>query len=104
MKSYVHKPTVVLAVRFFTGMNPYPPGVVSGDPAEVNRSKIKGQTIHLVETTHGPVRVNGGDWIVYGDDGKMWPVDDDTFSKSYQPVVENVVSDPGAQDGRKHDS
>ena len=42
----------------------------------------------IVSTKAGHMMAWPGDWIVRGDDGKMWVVEKDTFPTLYEPVEE----------------
>ena len=39
-----------------------------------------------VSTLEGPASAEPGDWIVTAPDGSSWPVPDEVFRKSYEPV------------------
>lgn len=41
-----------------------------------------------VETLEGTMPVNIGDWIIKGINGEFYPVKDDIFRKTYEPVEE----------------
>lgn len=39
-----------------------------------------------VSTLEGPATAEPGDWIVTGQDGSSWPVPNEVFRRSYEPV------------------
>ena len=39
-----------------------------------------------VSTLEGVARAEPGDWIVTAPDGSSWPVPDEVFRRSYEPV------------------
>lgn len=39
-----------------------------------------------VDTNHGPVRANKGDWLIKTEAGEIYPCQDDEFWKNYEVV------------------
>ena len=47
---------------------------------------LKGILEYSVETLHGTVTAEYGDWIVKGPSGDFWPVKPDIFEETYEKV------------------
>lgn len=43
----------------------------------------------VIPTLEGDMRVHDGDWIATGINGEHWPIADDIFKRTYEPVEEN---------------
>lgn len=43
----------------------------------------------ILMTKKGALSINVGDWIVTGIDSEHWPIADDIFKRTYEPVEEN---------------
>lgn len=82
------KPVVVEAEQYFFVGNPNP------HPEVKQRLKKMpwGEPVlyYYIETLEGPMQVHQGDWIVKGIAGEFYPVRDDIFRASYEPVEECV--------------
>ncbi len=43
----------------------------------------------VIHTLEGPLPIDINDWIATGIDGEHWPIADDIFKRTYEPVEEN---------------
>ena len=80
------KPVVIDAVLVGGGESPdwwklaFKTGKISGRPVGVTPK------YYIVKTLEGNMRANYGDWIVRGVKGELYPVKDDIFRATYEPV------------------
>jgi len=42
----------------------------------------------IIETLEGTLKLNHGDWLAVGIEGEMYPIKNDIFIKTYEPVNE----------------
>ncbi|GAX07089.1 hypothetical protein IWT25_02437 [Secundilactobacillus pentosiphilus] len=42
----------------------------------------------VIHTLEGDLSIDVGDWIATGIDGEHWPIADDIFKRTYEPVEE----------------
>jgi hypothetical protein len=86
MSKFRKKPIVVEAVRFIEGQ-PLPPntrltyhstGGVAG-----------GQVYDVLHKSW--ISLSFGDWVITGPSGENYPVKDETFQSTYEPVVEGEI-------------
>lgn len=90
MPTFRKKPIVVEAVQyrreFHTGCGELPPGVerhfCRGEDGELY------ETLPIVQTLEGELRVADGDWIIKGVKGEFYPCKPDIFEATYEPCAD----------------
>jgi hypothetical protein len=73
----------------FTGQNLVQIKLMLGAKAgKVHRTSpdAEGQTSLVCETLEGPVALRRGSWVVKGSADEVWPVRDDIFRATYEPI------------------
>lgn len=80
MSRYRKRPIEVEAEQFFAGKRPWPDGVVQLPPQPDWPKSF------IVETLEGPLMVSEGDWIITGIKGEKYPIKDEIFTLTYEPV------------------
>lgn len=82
MPKFQKKPLIIDAVQWFPGIAKG--GVIVPDP----RSMTQFQP--YISTLEGAHLCTPGDWIVSGIKGEKYPVKDEIFRKTYQPIDEKA--------------
>lgn len=88
---YRKKPLIVDAYQWFPGMLDTP-GVRHVAANRVDLTKTRGILIdrparYVVDTQHGEVQLEAGDWIIKGISGEYYPCKPDIFSKTYEIIL-----------------
>lgn len=88
---YRHKPTLVEAYRFVDSARP-PSWVRNAFNDGVAAYEGGFQACILVDTNHGTVKAHSGDWLVKSPAGEIYPITDEVFHSSYEPIVEDEAA------------
>ena len=82
---YRKKPVVIEAVQF-DGSHPSADAIIAKWPkigkAYTADSYLEGL---IIPTLEGTMRANGGDWIIQGVKGEIYPCKPDIFEATYEP-------------------
>lgn len=82
MAQYRKKPVVIDAWLFYRGEqeSDLAPYVMSGHMRYTDQDTI------LIKTLEGTMEARPGDWIIRGVKGELYPIKNDIFRKTYEPV------------------
>lgn len=94
MAKYRKKPVVIEAEQFFSSHR-RPPFYYDGNPVQFRELCEEGGQCHLcgqfyIRTLEGPHIVTDGDWIIKGVQGEFYPIKEDIFEKTYEPVEDDA--------------
>ena len=86
MPKFRKKPIVIEAVQFI-GTNYADIGNLEGIKMRILTDDPKdGDLCLLIDTLEGTHRANPSDWIIKGVKGEFYPIKDDIFRETYEPV------------------
>lgn len=94
MTRYRKKPVEIEAFQFYIDKIPdWFMDAISKNKVKTYNCDYKKYTIDeaycLIETLEGTMKANGGDFIIKGVKGEIYPCKEDIFKKTYEKVEEN---------------
>lgn len=80
---YRKKPVVIEAEQFFPDRKPWPVGICR------TREMRGGRMVcyYTIATLEGTMEASPGDWIITGVKGEKYPIKNEIFRMTYEPVV-----------------
>lgn len=84
MSRYRKKPIEVEARQITAGMMAE---IAYWCGGEYFRRSVSAPARIMVQTLEGPLAAHSGDWIIKGTRGEFWPVRQDIFAETYEPVA-----------------
>ncbi len=90
MAQYRKKPVVIEAEQFHADKKPWPEGVIQCQPDPDKPKEFK------MNTLEGPFKVSEGDWIITDVKGERYPIKDEVFQMTYEPVGDRVSESDGS--------